>query len=39
MTFDPAMVARLKRDGFDGLNFEIESISPANLPALLGLTI
>ena len=38
MQFDPAMVARIKRDGFDGLDFEIERIIPvANVPLLLGL--
>ena len=28
MRFDPAMVARIKREGFDGLDFQIEKIIP-----------
>ena len=37
MRFDQAMVARIKRDGFDGLDFEIERIIPVtNVPLLLG---
>ncbi len=36
--FDPAMIARIKRDGFDGLEFHIQSIVPiTDLPMLLGL--
>jgi len=36
--FDPAMIVRIKRDGFDGFDFEIESILPLNnLPLLLGI--
>ncbi len=38
MQFDPAMIARIRKSGFDGVNFEVESIIPvANLPLLLGL--
>ena len=38
MRFDPAMVERIKRDGFDGLDFHIQSIVPvSDLPLLLGL--
>ena len=34
MTFDKGLVERIKRDGFDGLEFTIQSIKPvANLPA------
>ena len=40
MQFDRAMVERIKREGFDGLEFKIESIVPiANLPQLLGLSV
>ena len=36
--FDPAMVERIKREGFDGLEFNIQSITPLlNLPMVLGL--
>ncbi|HLD88029.1 MAG TPA: SNF2-related protein, partial [Candidatus Omnitrophota bacterium] len=36
--FDRAMIGRIKRDGFDGLEFKIETIVPViNLPILLGL--
>jgi hypothetical protein len=36
--FDPAMVERIRREGFDGLEFKIRSILPiTNLPLLLGL--
>ena len=38
MTFDPATVDRIKREGFDGLEFRIQSIIPVtNLPQFLGL--
>jgi len=38
MQFDPAMIERIKREGFDGLNFEIQKMIPVtNLPVLLGL--
>ncbi len=38
MQFDQAMIERIKRDGFDGLEFKIETIIPVtNLPMLLGL--
>jgi len=38
--FDPAMIQRIKRDGFDGLEFKIESIVPVtNLPQILGLNL
>ena len=38
MQFDPAMIERIKRDGFDGLDFKIDTIIPiTNLPMLLGL--
>ncbi|MDO8675934.1 MAG: hypothetical protein Q7K71_07495 [Candidatus Omnitrophota bacterium] len=38
MQFDPAMIERIKRDGFDGLEFQINTIIPiTNLPLLLGL--
>ena len=38
MRFDPAMLARIKRDGFDGLDFYIQSIMRVtDLPLLLGL--
>ncbi|GEM_PF-3562980 len=38
MQFDPAMIERIKRDGFDGLDFKIDTIVPiTNLPMLLGL--
>ena len=38
MQFDPSMIARIKREGFDGLEFQIQSIVPiTNLPFLLGL--
>jgi hypothetical protein len=38
MQFDPAMIERIKTEGFDGLEFRIKSIAPApNLPLLLGL--
>lgn len=30
MQFDRAMIARIKQDGFDGLDFSIESITPLN---------
>ena len=37
MKFDPAMVARIRRNGFEGVDFEIESIIPiVNLPQFLG---
>ncbi len=36
--FDSAMIERIKREGFDGLEFTIQSIMPvSNLPMLLGL--
>ena len=36
--FDPAMIERIKTEGFDGLEFHIETITPiTNLPLLLGL--
>jgi len=36
LNFDPAQIARIKRDGFDGLEFKIESIVPVmNLPGIL----
>jgi 6-phosphofructokinase len=36
--FDPAMMARIRREGFDGLNFQIEAIElVTDLPLLLGL--
>jgi len=38
VNFDPAQIARIKRDGFDGLEFKIESIVPANLSVILGLS-
>ncbi len=39
MQFDPAMIERIKREGFDGLEFKIQSIVPVtDLPLLLGLT-
>ena len=38
MRFDPAMIARIKRDGFEGIDFHIQSIVPVtDLPLLLGL--
>ncbi|MDO8675846.1 MAG: histidine phosphatase family protein [Candidatus Omnitrophota bacterium] len=38
MQFDPAMIERIKREGFDGLDFKIDTIVPiTNLPMLLGL--
>jgi len=38
MQFDPAMIARIRHDGFDGLNFHIQSIIPVtDLSRLLGL--
>jgi tetratricopeptide (TPR) repeat protein len=38
MQFDPAMIERIKREGFDGLEFHIQSIVPVtDLPQLLGL--
>ena len=38
MQFDLALIARIKREGFDGLDFKIQSILPvSNLPLLLGL--
>ncbi len=38
MQFDPAMIERIKREGFDGLEFKIDTIIPiTNLPMLLGL--
>ncbi|MBF0489693.1 MAG: hypothetical protein HQL15_03625 [Candidatus Omnitrophica bacterium] len=40
MKFDQAMVARIKQEGFEGLEFKIESIVPvANLLLLLGVSI
>jgi CheY-like chemotaxis protein len=37
MPFDQAMVARIRREGFDGIDFQIKSIvAVADLPALLG---
>jgi len=36
--FDPAMVERIKKAGFDGLDFEIKTILPINnLPSFLGI--
>ena len=38
MQFDPAAIERIRRDGFDGVDFEVQSIIPVtNLPLLLGL--
>ena len=37
MHFNAAMIQKIKRDGFDGAEFKIESILPANLPLLLDL--
>ncbi|MBI4309269.1 MAG: hypothetical protein HY591_02945 [Candidatus Omnitrophica bacterium] len=40
MTFDQSMIARIKRDGFDGLDFRINTIVPLpimDLRLLLGL--
>ena len=38
MRLDPAMIARLKTQGFDGLEFHIQSIIPVtDLPVFLGL--
>ena len=39
MSFDPAMIARIRHDGFDGLDFQIQSIiSITDLPRFLGVT-
>ena len=39
LQFDQLTIQRIKRDGFEGLGFQIESILPApNLPLLLGLS-
>jgi len=36
--FDPAMIGRIKTEGFDGLEFNIQSIVPVtDLPVLLGI--
>jgi hypothetical protein len=35
--FDKAMIERIQRDGFDGLNFKVNSILPTSMPILLGL--
>ena len=38
MQFDAAMIARIKREGFDGIEFNIQTIIPVtNLPLLLGM--
>ena len=37
MRFDRAMIQKIKRDGFDGVEFRIDSILPVSLPLLLGL--
>jgi hypothetical protein len=38
MQFDQAIVEKVKREGFDGIEFEIKSIVPvANLPVFLGI--
>jgi hypothetical protein len=38
MHFDPAMIQRIRAQGFDGLEFKIDSIVPlTDLPVLLGL--
>jgi len=38
MRFDRAMIERIRHNGFDGVDFKVESIIPvANLPLLLGL--
>ena len=40
MQFNPAMVERIRREGFDGLEFSIQSIVPvADLPRFLGLVV
>jgi len=40
MRFDPAMVARIKREGFDGLDFHIQNIVPvSDFSSLLGLNV
>ena len=37
MQFDPAMIERMRTEGFDGFEFRIETITPiTNLPLLLG---
>jgi hypothetical protein len=38
MQFDPTLIEQIKQEGFDGLEFTIQSIVPvSNLPLLLGL--
>jgi acyl carrier protein len=37
MQFDRAMIQKIKQEGFDGVEFKINSIVPVNLPLFLGL--
>jgi acyl carrier protein len=37
MQFDTAMIQKIKQEGFDGVEFKINSIVPVSLPLILGL--